>query len=268
MANKHGLDGIWEDLDKNLIVSVETREDHASDSDLPLATEFTVTNGATWSDGRPDIFYDEVELKVGVPPDLHVERHANLASGESFTYVYRSSYSELGRIVFSLDAVVSPSQLLRVRRAASSVPSRVANLSMASYVQVLKDIDLHRWLRDTIEAMLVPGPATTQAEIEAQQERLRDTSMEIGEARKQLQSIAGFVARPTDTDRRRYSEHTKLVEDYLTHTAQACGELRKMLDVLNSKTLSANRADLVSSLSEEATRLDAAAEGLLPEQRT
>ncbi|MEE8469950.1 MAG: hypothetical protein V3S51_01325 [Dehalococcoidia bacterium] len=263
MANKHGLDGIWEDLDKNLIVSVETRVENSSGSDLALVTEFTVTNGGIWSDSRPDIFYDEVELTVGVPPATHVERHANLAGGESFTYEHRSPYGDLGRIVFSLDAVVSPSQLLRVKRAASSVPSQVAGLSMASYVEVLKDIDLHKWLRDTIETMLVPGPSTTQAETEAQQGKLRDTAMEIGEAKKQLQSISGFVARPTDADKRKYSEHKKLVEDYLTYTAQACSELRKMLDTLNSKTLSANLADRVSSLSVEASRVDAATEGLL-----
>lgn len=39
-----GLYGVWEDLDKNLIVSVETYEDNSSVPDLPLVTEFSVTN--------------------------------------------------------------------------------------------------------------------------------------------------------------------------------------------------------------------------------
>jgi hypothetical protein len=63
------LDSIWEDLSDNLIVSVDTYEDNSSGSDLPQ------------SDNRPDIFFEEVVLTVGTPPDLHVEKHKDLASG-------------------------------------------------------------------------------------------------------------------------------------------------------------------------------------------
>lgn len=263
MSEKGGLDGIWEDLDKNLIVSIETYEDNSSRSNLPLATKFTVTNGAPKSDSRPDIFFEEVVLTVGVPPDLHVKKHTNLASGESFTYEHRSRYSELGRIVFSVDGAVSPSHLLRVKRAARNIPSRIASLSIASYIEVLKDINIHKWLKDTIETMLIPGPDTTQAEIEAQQDRFRDAAKGISDTKEQLQNIYGFIIRQTDTDKAKVSQHERLVEKYLTHTAQACNELGKMLDTLNSKTLSANRDNIIARLSEEASQVDRATEGLL-----
>ncbi len=263
MSEKGGLDGIWEDLDKNLIVSVETYEDNSSGSDLPLVTKFTVTNGAPKSDSRPDIFFEEVVLTVGVPPDLHVEKHTNLASGESFTYEHRSRYSELGRIVFSVDGTVSPEYLLRVKRAARDIPTRVASLSIASYIEVLKDINIHKWLKGTVEPMLIPGPDTTQAEIKAQQDKLSNTIQEIRNTKGQLDKIYGFIIRQTDTDRAKVSQHQKLVEEYLQRTDGACGELRKMLDTLNSKTLNANRDNIIARLSEEASRVDRATESLL-----
>lgn len=255
---KGGLDGIWEDLDKNLIVNVETHVDNSSESDLPLVTEFTVTNG-----GPPNILFEEVVLTVGVPPDLHVEKHTNLASGESFTYEHRSRYSELGRIGFSVDGTVSPKYLLRVKRAAGNIPARVANLSIASYIEVLKDINIHKWLKDTIETMLIPGTDTTQAEIKVQQDKFRDAAKELSDTTKQLQNIYNFIRRETDTDRAKVSQHRKLVEDYLAHTDKACGELRKMLDTLNSKTLTTERDNIIAHLSNEASRLDEATEGLL-----
>ena len=262
MSEKGGLEGIWEDLNSNLIVSVETYEDNSSGSDLPLVTKFTVTNGALKSDSRPEIFFEEVVLTVGVPPDLHVEKHTDLASGESFTYEYRSRYSDLGRIVFSVDGTVSPSRLLRVKRSAKSIPSRVASLSIASYVKILKDINIHKWLKDIIETMPTPGPDTTEAEMEAQKDRLRDAAKEISDTKVQLQKMNGFIIRQTDTDRRNMSEHERLVDKYLTHTAQALGELTKMLDTYNSRTLESKRESIVTSLSQEAITLDQATEGL------
>lgn len=258
-----GLYGVWEDLDKSLIVSIETYEDNSSGSDLPLVTKFSITNKAPHSYSSPEIFFEEVVLTVGVPPDLHVEKHTNLASGESFTYEHRSRYSELGRIVFNVDGTVSPKYLLRVKRAAENIPASVAHLSIASYIAVLKDINIHKWLKGTIETMLIPGTDATQAEIKAQQDRFRDAAKEISDTTKQLQNIYNFIRRKTDTDRTKVSQHRKLVEDYLAHTNQACGELRKMLDTLNSKTLTAERDKITARLSKETSRVDEATEGLL-----
>ena len=263
MSEKGGLDGIWEDLDKYLIVRVETHEDNSSESDLPLVTEFTVANVGPKSDMRPEIFFEEVVLTVGVPPDLHVEKHTNLASGESFTYEHRSRYSDLGRIVFSVDGTVSPSYLLRVKRAARNIPSSATSLPIASYIEVLKDINIHKWLKDTIETMLIPGSSTTQTEIEAQQNRLGDAVKEIRDTKEQLQNIYSFIIRQTDTDKDKVNQNRKQQAENLQRTNQACGELRKMLDTLNSKTLNANRDNIIARLSEEASQVDRATEGLL-----
>jgi hypothetical protein len=258
MTEKFGLDGIWEDLNNNLIVDVETYEDNSSASELPLVTKFTVTNGAPKSDSKPKIFFEEVVLTVGIPPDLHLEKHTDLASGESFTYEHRSRYSDLGRIVFSVEGKVSPSHLLRVKNEARNIPSRVARLSMASYVEVLKDINLHKWLRDVIEVLPIPSADANQPEIEALQGKLRIATKEIGDTKTQLENILNFIIRTTDKDKSKMNQLSRLVEEYLTHTAQGCSELSKMLDTYNTRTLESSRQNIVSRLSQEAAKLDQA----------
>jgi hypothetical protein len=262
MSENFGLAGIWDDLKRSLIVDVNTYEDSSSALNLRLVTEFTVRNGADKSDSGLEIYFEEVILTVGVPPDLHVEKHKGLASGESFKYEHRSRYSDLGKIVFTVDGTVSPSHLFRVKHKASNIPPGVASLSIASYVEVLKDINIHRWLRDVIEIMPIPASNTTQAEIEAQKDRLRDAAKEISGTKEQLQNIYGFIIRKTDTDRDKMNKHRKLVEDYLDHTAQGCSELRKMLDTYNARTLESNRQGIVGRLSQESLKLDQATEGL------
>ncbi|MFC1931182.1 hypothetical protein ACFLXJ_03145 [Chloroflexota bacterium] len=266
MTEQFGLEGIWEDLSNNLIVSVNTYEDSSSTSELPIVTEFTVTNGAPQSDNRPDIFFEEVVLAVGVPPDLHVEKHKGLVSGESFEYKHRSSYSDLGRIVYSVEGTVSPEYLLKVKREARNVPSRVASLSIASYVRVLKDIDIHKWMKGVIEGMSIPGPDTTEAEIAVLKDRLQNASREISSTKAQLQNTLRFIARPKDEEKRKVNEHERILDKYLTNTIRACSDLQKMLDTLNSKTLSANRDSIVASLMKEASQLDVATEGLLSKE--
>ncbi|MFH1383169.1 MAG: hypothetical protein ABIH70_09825 [Chloroflexota bacterium] len=103
MSEKGGLAGIWEDINNSLVVDVDTYEDNQSSPGLPLVTKFTVTNKAEKSDRLPEVFFEEVNLRVGASPELHVEKHVNLASGESFTYEHRSHYSDLGKITYSIE---------------------------------------------------------------------------------------------------------------------------------------------------------------------
>jgi hypothetical protein len=262
MSEKGGLGGIWEDLNTHLVVDVDTHEDTSSGAELPLVTKFTVTNTSSKSVSTPEILFEEVTLKVGVPPELHVEKHNNLAGGESFSYEHRSRYGDLGKITYTIDGKVSPSHLLQVKRPESSIPHRVASLSISSYVNVLKDIDIRKWIKDPIEEMLVPSSDTTDAEIKAQQNRFNDAKKEINDARKQLENIYGFIIRQTDTEKHKVSAHKTLLDKYLTNISQACDELSEMLNTHNAKTINATRSQLVSKLMREAATIDEASQGL------
>lgn len=262
MTEKFGLEGIWEDLNKYLLVDIETKIDNSTGAQLPLITRFIVTNGAALHEGKPEIYFDEVELTVGIPPNMHVNKHNDLASGDSFTYEHRGKYSDLGKIVYSISSKVSPSHLLQVKRATSDVPSREASLSIVSYVEVLKDINIHKWLKDIIEKVQIPE-SNAEAAIEAQQERLRNTTQEIGTANKQLENINKFITRSSDTERAKMNKHTQLLKKYLTNTSRACSELRQMLERLNSKTFDSERNGIVSTLTRESLEVDNSIEDLL-----
>jgi hypothetical protein len=172
-----------------------------------------------------------------------------LASGDSFTYEHRSRYSDLGKILFSIDGKVSPSHLLQVRKKEQKIPRRIASLSMASYVEILKDINLHKWLKNTLETLPIPSSEKV-------------VTGEIAETKEQIQNILGFIIRTTDADRAKMNQHQKLVKEYLTHTVQGCSELGKMLDTYHSRTLESTRQGIVGRLSQEASRLDQATEEL------
>ena len=261
MSEQRGLAGTWEDINNNLIVDVETYEDNYSGSDLPLVTKFYVTNGAPKSESMPEIFFEEVVLTVGVPPDLHVEKHTNLASGESFTYEYRSHHNDIGKIVFSVDGVVSPSRLLRVKRPAMKITGSGSNLSITSYLEALKDIDIQRWLKNILETMPIQE-GTTKAEIEAQQDRLSNAIKEIGDTQEQLNNMYGFVTKKAESDRAKVNQHRKLIEDYLTHTSQACSKLIQMLDTQNAKFINTTRSQIVDNLSYEADKINLVSKSL------
>jgi acetolactate synthase small subunit len=248
-------------LQSSLVVDVVTGD--SPSSALPLVTQFIVKNVAEKSEENPEIYFEEVSLTVGVPPNMHVEKHADLASGESFTYEHHSRYSDLGKIVYSVDGRISPSRLLRVKKTVTNIPARVASISIASYVEILKDINIHKWLRENIEGMIIPGSDNTQTEIKAQQDKFGDAVKEISDIKNQLGRIYNFVASHTDTDRKSMTNHRKLIDSYLTRTDQACNELRKMLETYNAKTIDAARNKLVGSLREEANKLDEASQRLL-----
>ncbi|MFH1383168.1 MAG: hypothetical protein ABIH70_09820 [Chloroflexota bacterium] len=127
----------------------------------------------------------------------------------------------------------------------------------------MKDIDIHKWIKDPIEKILIPSSDTDDAEVKAQQNRLRDAEKEISDIKKQLENVNGFIARPTDKDRTNFNEYQKLLDKYFTLVLQACGQLRKMLDTYNAKTIDSTRTQLVNSLVQEAAKIDQASQGLL-----
>ncbi len=258
-----GLQGIWEDINRNLVVQAYTYEDSSSYPDLPIVTEFTVKNTGQSSQTGFEVFFDVVSLTVETPSTHHVERHTNLAGGESFTYKHRSRYSDLGRIMFNIDGEVSPSRLLRVQRKVINVPSSQTRLSIKSYVEVVKDINIRRWLNDVIEPMQIPQPETTEAEINAQQDKLRQAEKEISDTRRQLENIYPFIVRQNDSERTKVSQHRKLLEDYLKHIDTVCSELRKALETHKARTIDAARKRFVDNLSEEVDSIDLASQNLL-----
>ena len=139
---------LWRELSNELRVQVETRVDESPGIDLPVALTFTVTNEA----GRPardypEILFKEVSLKVGVPPDWHVESFDDLSPGESKIYTHRCGYSDLPDLEYDLDGSVSPEAFFRIHRPAKP-PGGSESIPASGYLKVFNEVQIHKWLTD------------------------------------------------------------------------------------------------------------------------
>ena len=120
---------------------------------------------------------------------MHVEKRENLASGESFSYKYRCRYSDLTDLSYDVEAFISPKKLFHIRREGRKIPSNKKKLSINAYVNVIQEVNLHRWMNNTLKTLFISGFDTTLAEIKSQQERLSDAIGEIREAEQKTKTL-------------------------------------------------------------------------------
>lgn len=256
MTDKSGLDGIWEDLMSYLGVDVHVSE-RATDGQCIV--EFSVTNKAKTSPNTPDIVFEEVRLKFGVPPDLRTEKASNLGPGKSFTHQHLCRTSDLTRLKYSVEGRASPTVLLEIRGRENNIPATKSNLlSAAVYMGFFNELNAHKWL-DTIGSLPAPGPETTLAGIQAIRERLGAATDEIRETKDELQKIFGFVR---SENREGVLEHKRLVDKYLERTEEGCHRLSASLATPSTREFSSLKDALVSRLKTEAARLDEATDQL------
>ena len=57
---------------------------------------------------RPEIVFENVALKVGVPPSWHTEGLGTLSGGASAIHEHRCGYAELSEIEYEIVGTVSP----------------------------------------------------------------------------------------------------------------------------------------------------------------
>lgn len=223
MSEKTGLPGIWEDIRNYLVVSTVV-EEATINNDVPLLVTFIVTNTAQSRDEQPEILFEEVILKVGISPDWHYERTANLAGGQSFHYQYRCRYSELSKVQYSVEGKLSPISLLQVRQRIGTVSASRQTLTVGAYVGFLKEVNIYRWIDEVFKTFKIPGPETTIADLEAQKAALNKTSQEIQDVTNNLQWIIMFIIRDDNI-----LQHKRLVDEYLKRTLEGCGRLLNLL---------------------------------------
>lgn len=251
-----GLAGIWEDLVGYLGVDVHVSE---GTTDGQCVVEFSVTNKAETSPNTPEIVFEEVRLKFGVPPDLRTEKASNLGPGKSFTHQHLCRTSDLTRLKYSVEGRASPAVLLEVRGRENNIPATKSNLLSASvYMGFFNELNVHKWL-DTIGSLPAPGPETTLAGIQAIRERLGVATNEIRETKEELGKIIGFIR---SENREGVLEHKTLADKYLGRTQEGCARLSTSLATPSTREFSSLKDATVSRLKTEATRLDEATDQL------
>ena len=251
MSEYGDVHGILKNLESYLRVTLEISE-NMSQTISPITIAFNVKNEAEYA----NVVFDEVQLLVGIPPNVHVEKKTNLAKGESFTYAYQCTYGEFTKIVYSVGGKVNPSLLLQIGQEGRKIPTK-RQLSIKAYLEVLDELNIHKWLNDTLKTLPIPGPNTTLSTIKVQREKLGQAMAEISQAEHQLEDISKFV-----TKAEKVILHRKLVNDYLKRTQQGCGNLQQELGKSDTRSVINLLDSIVSRLEKEASLVDQATDRL------
>ena len=260
MVGETEIVGAWQFLGKYLEVDVEIIPNDSADTDAPLVVKFTVTNSAPDRLDYPEILFEDIELTVLVPPDLHTEKVASLASGQSFKYERRCRHGDLLDMSYSVDGKISPKRFFQVQRTGIRIPT-VNDLPPTSvYLEVLSQIGIHKWLNSTIKKMPIPGPETTLAKLKESKGNFTSAIVAIRGAQERIQDALRFVG---DTHKQEVLEHKKVVVEYLSHTEKGCARLREMLSHPNADQLSTERDKIVAGLEGQASRVDEATNDLV-----
>jgi hypothetical protein len=251
MTDKTGLAGIWEDLSSYLTVDVRAAE---PGKDGRCVVEFVVTNNAVASLDSPDVVFEEVRLKYGVPPDVKTKTAKDLGCGQSFKHQSICRVSDLVKLKYSVEGRVSANTLLGFRGRSNGIqrgPS--AFLSWSVYTGFLNEVNVHRWLHNTLESLPEPGPETTLAEIERNRKTLSLALEEIRETREGLEQIIGFIG---PEQREVVLDYKKLADEYLKHTEEGLGRLSEALATLKASEFKSLKGSIMKDLRAEGARLD------------
>ncbi len=251
MTDKPGLAGIWEDLSSHLTIDVRAAE---SGKDGRCVVEFVVTNKAAASLDSPDVVFEEVRLKYGVPPDVKTRTAKNLGCGQSFKHQSSCRVSDLVKLKYGVEGRVSPNTLLGFRGRSNGIPrGPSAFLSWSVYTGFLNEVNVHKWLHHTLESLPEPGPETTLAEIERNRKALSLALDEIRDTRGGLEQIIGFIS---PDQREIVLAYQMLADEYLKHTEEGCGRLSQALATLKAVEFKSLKGSIVKDLRAEAARLD------------
>ncbi|MFC2039876.1 Smr/MutS family protein [Chloroflexota bacterium] len=253
MATHSGLAGIWEDLNNYLTVNVEVYQDEAPDTELPAIINFTVTNNGEASEDRPEIIFEEVQLKVGIPPEWSIHTATNLGSDQSFVYEHHCSYFEVVKIQWLIEGKVSPDSLLKFRRRPVKV-SRNQQLPVKTYFDFLEQMHIQDKLEDKISSWDAPGPETTLSEMKEKENVLGDIITEIRESEAQLQEFLSFIN--FKKEREDILRHRNIYQEFLKSTERGVIDLIQVVKAKRPDGYDKLRNRVLSKLSTDIERFD------------
>lgn len=247
---------LWRSLRERLKIQVEY--EIGESSQLPVSIKFTVTNSAHEALDTPRIVFENVILNVRGSDGLTSQELGTLAPQESATYEHRCSYDDLIDLDYYLDGSVSP-EVFYTMHWAGKVSTDEAGIPPSAYIVVFNGMKIHQWLESTIQPFPIPGPNTTLGDMQILAASLEDTIMEIRATEERLSRLTHFIL-PRDRDT--IYQHVNSVKAYIQSTIQGLSRMRQHLISPNPGQISAEVQHLVSSLENEAERVNAATQNL------
>lgn len=97
------LSEIQDYINRFLKIDTDISQDQTPNAKYPAIIKFTITNTSQHQEFQTDIVFEEVQLKVGVPPDWHTEKAVNLTCGKSFSYEHHCNYDEIMKVKWAIE---------------------------------------------------------------------------------------------------------------------------------------------------------------------
>jgi len=253
-----GLSSIWDEISKFLRVDISISQDLVPNAKYPAIIKFVVTNTFEHEEFQTDVLFEEVQLKVGMPPNWHVEKVENFSIGQSFSYEHHCNYDEIMKVQWALEGRVSPALLLTFHVRPSNL-NRNRQLPVKAYFDFLEHMNIHKWL-EQIKSFSAPTQDTTLADMKSKERALNALTSELMNSKQQLQDFLGLI----DYDRARDDilQYRKAVEEYLTGTQREIGDLIQRLTNHDTQGFGKTRDRIVTKLSDRASTLDKFTEDL------
>ena len=253
-----GLASIWDNVNNFLRVDVGVSQDQTPNAKYSAIIRFTVTNTNQHQEFQTDVVFEEVQLKVGVPPNWHIEKAENLSGRQSFYYEHHCNFDEIMKIQWALEGRVSPAVLLTFHRRPSSI-NRNKQLPVKAYFDFLDQMNIHKWLGQ-IKSFPAPNQDTTLAEMKSKEGVLGSITTELGNSGQQLEGFLGLInydQAPDDIIR-----HKNTVVEYLNRTQREIVDLIQRLRNHDTEGFGKARDNVVAKLTGRASELDKATEAL------
>ena len=258
MVEYGGLRGIWEDFNCYLDVNIDVDHDETQE-EIPVLVKFAVSNTGQAQQDRPEIIYDEVVLRISVPPDAWEKKVENLAGDQSFEDELHCTYDSMMQMEWSIQGKISPSSLLQFRRKPEGIKSN-GQFPIKTYFGFLEKISVHQWLKGPIKSISIPDPDTTLGEMKQKEDSLGIIAEEINNTIKRIQDFLNFVNYKNNRDD--VLQHRNAVVEYLQFSIKKISELRQQLRDNKIDVFSRFLEITIEKLTKKADNLDEATKKL------
>jgi DNA-nicking Smr family endonuclease len=245
-------------VNRFLKVETDISQDQALNAKSQAVIKFTITNTNQHTEFETDVVFEEILLKVGVPPHWHIEKAVDLYCGKSFSYEYYCNYDEIMKVQWAIEGRLSPAVLLTFYKSPNHV-TRNNQLPISVYFDFLTQMNIHQWL-ERIKSFPAPNQNTTLAEMKSKEDILRIAINEMANTGQQIQDFLSLVK--TDPYREDIIKHKTAVVEYLNRTQREIGELSQRLRNQNEEDFAKLRDNAVAKLTLKTSDIDKVTEEL------
>jgi len=254
---RHGPLGFWKEMRDHLVVNAKVETDKSAGSALPVTIHFDIGNIIPRdSEQGPDIVFEEILLRVGKPPDWHIEKFTNLGMDQWLSYDYRCNYIDLPDISYDIEYKISINSIFGFRKEPTKIELKLADFSLADTIKFTNSLKIHRWLDEVIKKMPEPDSNTTVGEIERNQNTTKGIISEITATEQQFTKVTNSVSGDHGDD---WRSLTDAVRQYLRNTASEC----RALETSVSGDINNVLRNTIRVLEAEATKLNSTIESVM-----